>query len=52
MALNDDAIEKMVNTLAERFISKRQLELLAYASVCFKHGTTPFEMAHLQKKNY
>jgi hypothetical protein len=51
MALNDEAVEKMVNTIAERFTSKRQLELLAYASICFKHGTSPFEMIHLQKKN-
>jgi len=30
---------------------ERMLELLAYASVCFVHGTSPFEMMHLSKKN-
>lgn len=29
---------------------KRKLELLAYAKVCFEHGTTPFAMLHLNKK--
>jgi len=29
---------------------KRSLELLAYAAVCFKHCTNPFENMHLVKK--
>jgi len=29
---------------------KRSLELLAYAAVCFKHCTNPFETMHLAKK--
>jgi len=29
---------------------KRQLELLAYAKVCFDHCTNPFELMHLVKK--
>ena len=29
----------------------RRLELLAYASACFKNGTSPFEPMHLAKKN-
>lgn len=31
--------------------TNRYLELLAYSVVCFRHGTTPFEHTHLQKKN-
>jgi hypothetical protein len=29
----------------------RRRELLAYASVCFKHMTSPFESIHLRKIN-
>ena len=29
----------------------RLAELLAYASVCFRHGTSPFETTHLTKKS-
>ena len=47
--MNEEQIEKLVDTLAERFVNKRQLELLSYASVCFKHNTSPFETTHLSK---
>jgi len=30
---------------------KRRFELLAYASECFEHCTSPFLLVHLQKKN-
>ena len=29
---------------------ERMIELLAYASVCFAHATSPFETIHLVKK--
>jgi len=29
---------------------QRREELLAYASVCFEHATSPFETMHLVKK--
>ena len=29
----------------------RMRKLLAYASICFKHGTSPFETMHLSKLN-
>lgn len=43
------AVKKIVEILNKS--KKRELELLAYAVVCFRKGTNPFETTHLIKKN-
>ena len=40
----------MAKTLPLVMRKERMLELLAYASICFAHATSPFETIHLAKK--
>jgi hypothetical protein len=45
----EEQVNQMVDKLLERCTTIRSLELLAYASVCFSHNTSPFETVHLCK---